>query len=98
MIIDYKINRIVRTGATTSISIIIYRGDFQNVSQINPETKQNEIVSQYVRTARIATREFSRPGNFTDAQIRVYVNNRLKEIRDANYPALSFLSDQDKYV
>ena len=98
MIIDYKFNSIIRDGINTTINITVWRGDFVSQSMIDLATMQTVTVSKYVRSAKLLTRQLSRAGTFTTAQIRTYVNNRLKEIRDANYPTLTFLSEQEIYV
>lgn len=98
MIIDYKFNSITRDGINTIISISIYKGDSQNITTFDIVSGQDKSVSRYIRTQKLLTRQYSRLGTFTDDKIRVYVNNRLKEIRDANYPTITFLSEQEIYV
>mgnify|MGYP001558277962 CR=1 FL=1 len=98
MTIDYKFNSITRDGINTIINISIYKGDFQNITTFDIVSGQDKAVSRYIRTQKLLIRQYSRPGTFTDNQIRIYVNNRLKEIRDANYPTLTFLGEQEVYV
>jgi hypothetical protein len=97
MIIDYKINKIVFDGKNTTVSISIYRGDFQLVQE-QKATGEIETFNRYIRSNKVLTRDITSSGEYAPRQIMLFLNNKLKEIRDAVYLNLTFLDEQQLYV
>ena len=88
--LDYKFQQVLRNGVETIATVAFYIGeDAQEKDDLTGET-----VTVYRRTAKVGERVLSFRGDVSDDDLRAVLNEKLRDLRAAEYPARDVLPEQ----
>lgn len=90
MIIDYKIKSIEQEQNRTRLSVSYFEGEYQTLEYVDFLGELNTR-NAYVRINKVKEDFFDVSGTLNNDEIVSFLNDKLRELRDSEYPSHEIL-------